>query len=115
VCFFLITAEFNYDRDTLLKSFTFSGHDNSEARGENVICAAASALALNFSQSITKLLKIKVKGVIKSGIISLALDGPVGAQRSRGLRLLTESVKLGFMSINEKYGEVIKIIETIKD
>jgi len=115
VCFFLITAEFNYGIDGLLKSFTFSGHDNSEARGGNIVCAAASALALNFSQSITKLLKIKVSGVIKSGVISLALKELPGAQCAQGLRLLTESVKLGFMSMNEKYGEVVKIIETIKD
>ena len=54
-------------------------------------------------------------GEIKEGLINLSMAEEAGAERAEGLRLLTASVRLGFMSINEKYGEVIKIIETIKD
>lgn len=115
MCFFLITAEFNYGRNGVLKSFVFSGHDNSGPRGGNVICAAASALALNFSQSVAKLLKLRMTGEIKEGLINLRMAEDPCAERAEGLRLLTASVRLGFISINEKYGEVIKIIETIKD
>jgi hypothetical protein len=111
----LITAEFNYGSERVLKSFVFSGHDDSAAGGKNIICAAASVLALNFSQSVIKLLKIKLSGVIKEGLINLSLPDGICGESAGGLHLLTESVKLGFMSINEKYGEVIKIIETIKD
>ena len=111
----MITAEFNYGSGRILKSFVFSGHDLSAAAGGNIVCAAASALALNFSQSIIKLLKIKLSGVIKEGLINLSLQDGFCGENAAGLHLLTESVKLGFMSINEKYGEVIEIIETIKD
>lgn len=113
--FFLIKAEFTYDRKRVLKSFVFSGHDDSGPGGANVICAAASALALNFAQSLTKLLKLKLNGAIRKGLISLSVDGDAGDGRAEGIRLLTESVRLGFGSINEKYGEVIKIIDITED
>jgi len=112
----LITAEFNYGCGKALKSFSFYGHDRSEVSGKNIICAAASALALNFSQSVLKLLRLKMSGVIEKGRIELELTAEPHGEAVYGLNLLTESLKLGFVSINEKYGEAIKIIENhIKD
>lgn len=106
----MIKIIFNYDENRILKRFEFSGHAGREPAGENVTCAAVSALALTFSRSLVGLLKIKLSGEIKAGEIRLTLD-EIAPEVRKDLSLLTSSLRLGLDSINEKYGNTIQIIE----
>jgi len=106
----LIKASFLYDSQGFFTSYEISGHDASAKNGHNIICAAVSALALTFTQSLIEILKLPLSGKIEKGFISLSL--PLEARKiSKEVDLLLKSLMLGLRSINKQYGNVIQIIE----
>ncbi|MEZ7891385.1 MAG: ribosomal-processing cysteine protease Prp [Candidatus Wallbacteria bacterium] len=106
----MIKALFLYNKYGFLTSYEISGHDPSAESGKNIICAAVSALALTFTQSLIEILKLPLSGKIEKGFISLSL--PSESEKDlKEVELLLKSLILGLRSINKQYGNVIQIIE----
>ncbi len=85
------------------RGFVISGHAGYASRGKDIICAAVSALSLNFVHSVEHLTKdpFRTECEEEKGILRFKFLGTA----SRQSILLMESMILGMQSIRDSYGE----------
>jgi len=87
-----------------------SGHSYLGKKGNDILCSAVSALSLTFLSTVTRILKIKQQVSRDNGLLSsfIILDG-VSAEDKSKLKLLIESLLIGFNEINSEYPDKVRI------
>lgn len=106
----MINVLFTYGPGGRIKRFEMTGHDGSAPRGENVVCAAASALALTFAKSLVEIAEVELAGRIESGTIDLAFP-EMNGRKAETAEVLLKSFILGLSSIRSEHFEAIEISE----
>jgi len=104
---------FNEEIDLSNKSFIcveISGHSDLNKKGSDILCSAVSVLSQTFILTVARLLKIKQQIIREDGFLSslIALE-EVSAEDKSKLKLLIESLLIGFLEINGEYPDKIKI------
>ena len=91
------------DVEKQVKEITCKGHAGYAASGQDIICAAVSALTLNMANSVEAFTGDSFEGEMdeETGGFSFRFTGSV----SRESRLLIDSLVLGLTSIQESYGK----------
>ena len=91
------------DVEKQVKEITCKGHAGYAASGQDIICAAVSALTLNMVNSVEAFTGDSCEGVMDEdpGGFSGRLPGSV----SREARLCLDSVVWGLTNIQESYGK----------
>ncbi len=86
-----------------LKGFECNGHADYSKRGDDIVCASISVLAINTCNSIEKLLddKFKQQQDEKNGIIRFSIIG----DPSDEAELLLKSFQLGATEVAKEYGK----------
>jgi uncharacterized protein YsxB (DUF464 family) len=82
------------------------GHSSSR-KGEDIVCAAVSALTQTFVRGIEKNLKANFKGIFQSGNCELLIEVPI--ELTREFKIISEIFKEGFHKISESYPEQVKL------
>ncbi len=87
-----------------------SGHSGLNKKGSDILCSAISVLSQTFILTVARVLKIKQKISRNDGFIStlIALED-VSAEDKSKLKLLFESLLIGYMEIKGEYPDKIKI------
>lgn len=97
-------------RDGMITGFEISGHADSGAYGQDIVCAAVSVLAINTLNSLEKLLQMKldlVSNEAEGGYLKLTLAKK--DQQDPKAQLLLESFKLGLTDVAQSYQEYITV------
>ncbi len=98
----MITANFFKNSQGQYVGFSLSGHAGYADRGEDIVCAAASVLAINTANSIDTFTDDKFTADTdeQSGTLSLSFD-MIPSEQSI---LLIDSLLLGLTGIKDEYG-----------
>jgi uncharacterized protein YsxB (DUF464 family) len=86
-------------RNNAYVSFTSSGHAGYAEHGQDIVCAAVSALIINTVNSIEQFTDDVIKAEEKDGFISFTFQKPI---TERGT-LLMDSLVLGLTEIEHSY------------
>ncbi|MFC4320939.1 ribosomal-processing cysteine protease Prp [Litchfieldia salsa] len=95
----------------LIESFTMSGHANFAKRGQDIVCAGASAVSFGTVNAIEALTGV-VPGIEQGGKTGfLRCDIPVGLEQeiAEKVQLLLEGMLISLETIERDYGQYIKI------
>ena len=95
----MIKVTFYSDSNGDYAGFRFKGHAGYAKAGQDIVCAAVSALCINAINSLEAFTHdtFKVKADEKEGLMQLKFTGTV----SRESRLLMDSLKLGLEGIEQ--------------
>ncbi len=87
-----------------------SGHSGLNKKGNDILCSAVSALSQTFILTVDRALRIKQHIGRSDGFLStlITLDN-VSAEDRAKLKLLIESLVIGFSEIKGEYPDRIKI------
>lgn len=85
------------------------GHAYSAPKGEDLICAAVSALVQTYLFSLQRLLRIETNEVVRDGCFSLTLPAEMSQETRKAADLLAESMLIGLEEINSSYPGYLKV------
>lgn len=105
----MIIVRIERHEDGTIDGFSSRGHAGYADHGEDIVCAAVSAITVGTVNSIEALTGVEMKAKMKDGFLSARL--PVLPENSpkEQVQLLLESMQVMLASIEESYGEYIKI------
>jgi len=93
--------------DGAILSFRVEGHASYADPGEDIVCAAVSAITVGTVNAIEKLTGIIPDSHMKDGFLSAAIDStPV---KREDVQLLLESMIVMLQTIEESYGDYIAV------
>lgn len=87
---------------------TVSGHAMCAPKGEDLVCAAVSALAQTFYFSLVRVLELKVRADVREGYLSIELPEGLSASQARDVELLAKSLTAGLQEIDRSYPGILK-------
>ena len=97
-----------FDRDDRISGFSVSGHSGYDENGQDIVCAAVSALAQTALLGLTIHLKRDVSYDMEEGRLSVQLNTKPDAQTDAVL----ETMILGLLEIEKLHAEYITISQT---
>ena len=103
----MIHVEILRDKDKEVRGIEIKGHAGYAEYGQDVICAAVSALALNMANSVEKFTDDHFEGSVgeDGGSFSFSFPDKISSES----QLLMKSLILGLENIRDEYGaEYIK-------
>ena len=111
----MITAKLFQNEAARYWGFQISGHADYAEVGEDIICAAVSALALNTINSIEALTPARPDNRIEEGFLRCQIwqlkEDPASCPQAS---LLLDALALGLQSLVESYGTEYLCVSTIQ-
>lgn len=89
-----------YKREDEYAGFRVSGHADYGEEGQDIVCAAVSALVLNTANSLEALTEDAYTGEEKDGYFDIRFPDPL----SKEALLLIDSMVLGLTDLQQSYG-----------
>ena len=87
-----------------------SGHSDLNKKGNDILCSAISVLSQTFILTVDRILKIKQQIDRDDGFLSTLMSlEELTADDKAKLKLLIESLLIGFLEIKGEYPDKIKI------
>lgn len=105
----MIQVHFNYRSDQIA-GFKLKGHAESGPYGQDIVCAAVSALAINTVNSLEQLVHIKPYVIAddeEGGYMEMKLTND--QFQDSEVQLLLKSFELGLQDIEKNYDKYIEI------
>ncbi|WP_300409988.1 ribosomal-processing cysteine protease Prp [Lagierella sp.] len=109
----MIKAKITKNRLGQIISVQVSGHAIYGEYGEDIICSAISVYLTNTINTLTELVKVEdnLEYEIGEGHFLLNIDySNMDSMEINDTTLILESLKLALISIEDSYGEYIKIV-----
>jgi uncharacterized protein YsxB (DUF464 family) len=94
----------------LIQSFSMSGHALFANHGQDIVCAGASAVSfgsINAVHELTGIIPHIEQG--KDGFLSCTIPDNISEAIQEKIQLLLEGMVISLQTIEEQYGEHIKI------
>ncbi|MCI1985616.1 MAG: ribosomal-processing cysteine protease Prp [Lactobacillus sp.] len=108
----MIKARFTRDARGNLIRFTMTGHADSGEYGQDIVCAAVSAVAIGAVNGIEALAGFE-PGVdadeVNGGHLVVTVDQTQTGERQHIAQILLENLLLSMQSIAESYGDYVQI------
>ncbi|MCQ2536535.1 MAG: ribosomal-processing cysteine protease Prp [Lachnospiraceae bacterium] len=103
----MIYVVFRKDKAGKYKGFNFIGHANSAPKGEDLVCCAASMLAINTINSIEKFAgdKMKITTNEEEGLLDIIFEEDLSDEAM----LLVKSLDLGMNGLAKDYESYINL------
>ncbi|MFH1454499.1 MAG: ribosomal-processing cysteine protease Prp [Armatimonadota bacterium] len=101
--------EITFFKRTYLYGFEASGHASFAVEGEDIVCAAASALLQSTLLGLKKILKISGRTKIKKGYLLFILNEGLSQVKIEKSQLLLETLYESLKEIKKQYPKYIKI------
>lgn len=110
----MIKARFYRDKQGNIRKFTIKGHAYYAKQGNDIVCAAVSALAQTTLLSIVKVCGVEEKQINyivedKTGFLEVELPRDLDNSTLGKTQIVLETLKLGINSIIEIYPEYVKL------
>lgn len=106
----MIKITINRNETGLIQSFTMSGHALFANHGLDIVCAGASAVsfgAINAVHELTGIIPEIEQG--EEGFLNCRLPDHISESDQEKIQLLLEGMVISLQTIEEQYGEHIKI------
>lgn len=109
----MITIRIKRDKNTFIQSFEMSGHANSGPYGQDLVCAAVSAVSIGTINAIHTLTGVNLVSDVeeKGGFIHCDVPSNLSKEIFDKVQLLMEGMIVSLKSIEEEYGKFIQINE----
>lgn len=104
----MIEAIFRRDRRGI-SAFAIRGHADLAPRGEDVVCAAVSALAQATLIGLEEVVRVSAEVEVADGWLRCRLPGGLAPAQHREAQVLLETLLLSLRSIEEGYGDAITV------
>lgn len=107
----MITARFKRKHESII-CFNISGHAGYADSGFDIVCSAVSSISCAIANGITEVLYIEPEIVVNEndGLINLDLSKNSKEEIEKS-QVLMKTMLLGIKSIEQMYGDYIKVIE----
>ncbi|SFK23498.1 hypothetical protein SAMN04488569_101723 [Marinilactibacillus piezotolerans] len=108
----MIQAQFDRLKNNEIISIEISGHAESGPYGQDVVCAAVSALSIGTINSIIEIAGLSPSIIIdeeEGGYLSMKLPDGQSEKQSHTAQILLESLLLSLKSVQEESPDYIKI------
>lgn len=106
----MINITINRNETGLIQSFSMSGHALFANHGSDIVCAGASAVsfgAINAIHELTGITPEIEQG--EEGLLNCRLPDHISKSVQNNIQLLLEGMVISLQTIEEQYGEHIKI------
>lgn len=107
----IVTIKRRSKRDSQIQAFVVKGHAQYDVPGKDLVCAAVSAITVGTVNSIEKLTQVLPISEMESGLLDITIPVLPESSSEQGsqVQLLLESMVVMLQSIEETYGDYIKI------
>jgi uncharacterized protein len=107
----MIHVEINRQSDNRITSFSYSGHAHYAPSGEDIVCAAISAVAIGTINAVHALLDVElsVETDQPAGLLSCKVPDIKDREIDEKVQLLLESMVVSVQSIAEQYTEYVTL------
>jgi uncharacterized protein YsxB (DUF464 family) len=109
----MIHVEVERTDEGKIKAFTMSGHAQFAKRGQDIVCAGASAVSFGAVNSVIALTNVQphiVQGE-KGGYLRCELPAIEDVQTEEKVQLLLEAMLVSLQTIEKEYGQYIRIVD----
>jgi len=106
----MIYITINRNESELIQSFTMTGHALFDEHGKDIVCAGASAVsfgAINAVHELTGVIPDIEQG--EDGFLSCSVPETIPEATQEKIQLILEAMVISLQTIEEQYGEHIKI------
>ncbi|MCZ0756664.1 ribosomal-processing cysteine protease Prp [Anoxybacillus sp. J5B_2022] len=109
----MIHVEVERTDDGKIAAFTMSGHAQFAKRGQDIVCAGASAVSFGSINAIIALTNVKprITQGEKGGYLRCELPVVEDAQIDEKVQLLLEAMLVSLQTIEKDYGKYIRIAD----
>lgn len=104
-------VEIRRNAEEKIISFLAKGHTGYSARGEDIVCAAVSALTQTAVLGLIHNLGLEPVVDIKDGYLSCLLPSDLTEEKKREANLILEVMLTGLKEIAEEHPKYLKVIE----
>lgn len=108
----MIYIYINRDRYGHIENFKVLGHSDYAEEGEDIVCAAVSAIVQTAVMGIGNVAKIDSKYSQEKGYASLSLPHNLSSEQIRDAHMILETMYIGLKSIELQYSSFIAIEES---
>ncbi|WP_407891297.1 ribosomal-processing cysteine protease Prp [Lacticaseibacillus sp. N501-2] len=108
----MIKARFTRDANGNLVKFNLSGHADAGKYGQDIVCAAVSAVAIGAVNGVEALAGFKPNvdaDEVNGGHLQLVIDTELTGEQMHITQILLENLELSMQSIAESYGDYVQI------
>lgn len=91
--------------------FDAKGHTGYAKSGEDIVCAAVSAITQTAAMGVLELCKCPSEFDIKDGRLRLKIADSSSAQQREKAELILSTMLLGLRSVQRDYSDYLKLIE----
>ncbi|MCC5889529.1 MAG: ribosomal-processing cysteine protease Prp [Alkalibacterium sp.] len=107
----MIDIHFSFDKESIT-SVEMSGHAESGAYGQDIVCAAVSALSIGTVNSLVEIAGIPIDVVSadkQGGYLKFSLPEHVDDKQMETAQILLSSLLLSLKQTEDEYGEYLTI------
>ncbi|HJF19750.1 MAG TPA: ribosomal-processing cysteine protease Prp [Enterococcus columbae] len=108
----MIKGIFYRNESGMIHQFCISGHAGAGEYGEDIVCAAVSALSLNAINSVDSLAGVTMQIEAdheNGGFLQASITDDLTQEQKNVVQVLLESLLLGLESVQEEYQQYIQI------
>lgn len=104
----MVKVSFKKEKENYL-GYEIVGHSGYSQHGEDIVCAAISALAQTTLLGIKKLVTEDLTYDVRSGYLKVTYPKNLTEKQRADVNLLTEAMFLGLREIEKQYGKYLKV------
>ena len=108
----MIKGTFYRTESGTIHQFRITGHAGAGEYGEDIVCAAVSALSINVINSVSSLAGIEMQVEAdqeNGGFLEATISEDLTQEQKNVAQILLESLLLGLESVQEDYQQYIQI------
>jgi uncharacterized protein len=105
----MISITINRSESESIQSFIISGHAFFADRGKDIVCAGASAVAIGAINAVHALIGVTPEIEQEDGFLRCVVPDKLPEDINEKVQLLLEGMIVSLQTIEEEYGEHIKI------
>ncbi|HHU83567.1 MAG TPA: ribosomal-processing cysteine protease Prp [Clostridiales bacterium] len=99
----MIHALFRYN-DGKINAFTIKGHANAGEYGKDIVCSAVSSAAICTANTLTDIMNIDCKVIVKDGLLTVSIDSP-----SKSATDVLEGLRLHLTELSKDYSQFLTV------
>ena len=100
-----------YCRGNTYVGFCMEGHSGYAEAGEDIVCAAVSAITQTAAMGVSELVRCPAALEIKDGGLYLMLEKTVKGSKLQQAELILGTMLLGLRSVEQDYSDYLKLTE----
>ncbi|GLB46795.1 hypothetical protein WR164_07740 [Philodulcilactobacillus myokoensis] len=108
----MIRIIFDHNDHNDIISFKLMGHANSGKYGQDIVCAAVSALSISTVNSLFKIANIKPKVIsddVNGGLLNVKINNCSDQLKHDRAQTLLLNLENGLVDISKNYGKYIQL------